>query len=266
MTTDGIIKLRPPSVSYKTFSSFLVKLQHLHVGIDRYNWGEVVSSRTGTHLMPVMRFLNLIDVNDMPTARLRFLTEATGEHRAALLRQVVCESYAFVFRGALDTRNATYPELEDVFHNTYKMKNVVCRKCVQFFIEFSEDAGIQLSLQLIQESQKPLNNPGIKNTNKKFDIRSSVYSSRAIPPGEYLNEELVARNISQEEFARRLGMPLNTIDEIVKGKKTITAETALQLEKVMPAFPARFWLYLQSDFQLTEARVLSNDINIKNSA
>lgn len=74
----------------------------------------------------------------------------------------------------------------------------------------------------------------------------------AIPPGKYLKEELVARNISQEEIARRLGMPLNTINEIIKGKKTITAETALQLEEVMPALPARFWLYLQSDFELTE--------------
>ena len=77
----------------------------------------------------------------------------------------------------------------------------------------------------------------------------------AIPPGKYLKEELEARNISQDEFARRMGMSLNAINEIIKGKKTITAETALQLEEVMPTFPARFWLYLQSDFQLAEALV-----------
>lgn len=152
---DGIIKLRPPYVSYKTFSSFLVKLQHLHVGIDRYNWGEVVSSRTGTQMMTVMRFLNLIDVNDMPTARLRLLTEATGEHRAALLRQVVYESYAFVFRSILDTRNAAYTELEDVFRNTYGIERVVCNKCVQFFVDFCKDASIPLSSQIIDKQKMP---------------------------------------------------------------------------------------------------------------
>jgi plasmid maintenance system antidote protein VapI len=48
-------------------------------------------------------------------------------------------------------------------------------------------------------------------------------------------------------------MPLNTVDEIVAGKKVITAEAALQLEEVIPTFPARFWLYLQSDFLLSKA-------------
>jgi len=59
--------------------------------------------------------------------------------------------------------------------------------------------------------------------------------------------------MSQQELAKRSGMPLNTIDEIVAGKKVITAEAALQLEEVIPTFPARFWLYLQSDFLLNKA-------------
>jgi HTH-type transcriptional regulator/antitoxin HigA len=261
MTMNGIIKLRPPCVSYKTFSTFLVKLRRLHVGIDRNNWVEVVSSRTGTQMIPVMKFLNLIDVNDMPTARLRFITEATGEHCVALLRQVVYESYAFVFRGALDTRNATYTELEDVFRNTYGIEHVVCNKCIQFFVDFCEDASIPLSSQITDKQKMPHSNQGIKNTNKDpLDIRSDVYSSMAIPPGKYLKEELVARNISQEEIARRLGMPITTINEIIKGKKIITAETALQLEEMMPTFPARFWLYLQSDFQLAEALAATHTV------
>jgi len=47
--------------------------------------------------------------------------------------------------------------------------------------------------------------------------------------------------------------PLNAVNEIINGKKAITAETALQLEEVMPEIPARFWLNLETDYQLTKA-------------
>lgn len=75
----------------------------------------------------------------------------------------------------------------------------------------------------------------------------------AIPPGEYLIEEIEERGITQKELARRMGRPLNAINEIIKGKKVITAQTALQLEEVMPEIPAKFWLNLESDYQLTKA-------------
>jgi HTH-type transcriptional regulator / antitoxin HigA len=85
--------------------------------------------------------------------------------------------------------------------------------------------------------------------------KTDAYPDVAIPPGEYLLEEIEARNLSQKELARRMGRPLNAINEIIKGKKAITAETALQLEEVMPEIPARFWLNLETDFQLTRALI-----------
>ena len=85
--------------------------------------------------------------------------------------------------------------------------------------------------------------------------KKSVYPDIAIPPGEYLAEEIEARGISQKELARRMGRPLNAINEIINGKKAITADTALQLEEVMPEIPARFWLNLETDFQLTKALI-----------
>jgi len=83
--------------------------------------------------------------------------------------------------------------------------------------------------------------------------KTDTYPDVAIPPGEYLAEEIEARGITQKELARRMERPLNAINEIINGKKTITAETALQLEEVMPEIPARFWLNLETDFQLTKA-------------
>ena len=83
--------------------------------------------------------------------------------------------------------------------------------------------------------------------------RTDAYPDVAIPPGEYLREEIEARGISQKELARRMGRPVNAINEIVNGKKAITAETALQLELALPEIPARFWLNLETDYQLTQA-------------
>jgi HTH-type transcriptional regulator/antitoxin HigA len=85
--------------------------------------------------------------------------------------------------------------------------------------------------------------------------KTESYPDVAIPPGEYLVEEIGARGISQKELARRMGRPVNAINEIIKGKKAITAETALQLESVMPEIPARFWLNLETDYQLTKALI-----------
>ena len=83
--------------------------------------------------------------------------------------------------------------------------------------------------------------------------KTYAYPDVAIPPGEYLAEEIAARNMTQKELARRMGRPANAINEIINGKKAVTAETALQLEEVMPEIPARFWLNLEADYQLTKA-------------
>jgi HTH-type transcriptional regulator/antitoxin HigA len=85
--------------------------------------------------------------------------------------------------------------------------------------------------------------------------KTNAYPDIAVPPGEYLEEEIKARGISQKDLARRMGRPVNAINEIINGKKAITAETALQLEAVMPEIPARFWLNLETDHQLTKALI-----------
>jgi HTH-type transcriptional regulator / antitoxin HigA len=91
-----------------------------------------------------------------------------------------------------------------------------------------------------------------------FVTKAEAYPDVAIPPGEYLAEEIQVRGISQKELARLMGRPLNAINEIINGKKSITAETALPLEEVMPEIPARFWLDLETDYQLTRALIKKN--------
>jgi hypothetical protein len=174
MTTDEGRKNSPPYVSYKTFGSFLHTLEpQVPNRIDRSIWGELFSGSTGTQLMSAMRFLNLIDDKSIPTARLKLLAPATGEHRAALQRQVVEEAYAFVLKGNVDVQNATYAQLEELFQNTYHMKGDVCRKCIKFFVEFSKEAGIPLSPQITKKRKMPKSNSGTKNTKKNVGTRTN---------------------------------------------------------------------------------------------
>jgi HTH-type transcriptional regulator / antitoxin HigA len=76
----------------------------------------------------------------------------------------------------------------------------------------------------------------------------------AVPPGELLAETLEALAMSQVELARRAGRPAQAINEILKGKKRITAGTALQLERVL-GVPAHVWVRLDADYQLAKARL-----------
>lgn len=76
----------------------------------------------------------------------------------------------------------------------------------------------------------------------------------AIPPGETLAEEIEARGMTQRELAAKIGRPPQAVNEIIRGKKTITAETALALEDALDGISAKFWLNLQADYDLTLAR------------
>ena len=81
----------------------------------------------------------------------------------------------------------------------------------------------------------------------------NLYSDLAIAPGEYLTEVLEDLGMSQAELARRMGRPIQTINEIVKGNKAVTPDTALQLEKVT-GVPAYLWVGLEDEYRLTLAR------------
>ena len=76
-----------------------------------------------------------------------------------------------------------------------------------------------------------------------------------IHPGEVLLEEfLLPMNISQNALARAIGVPPRRINEIVLGKRAISADTALRLAKTFGTSES-FWMGLQADYDLEEARL-----------
>jgi addiction module HigA family antidote len=71
-----------------------------------------------------------------------------------------------------------------------------------------------------------------------------------IKPGEILLEDFMEPlNISINQLSRNLDVPPNRISEIVNGKRAITADTALRLQRYFNV-EAQFWLNLQSEYDL----------------
>jgi addiction module HigA family antidote len=75
-----------------------------------------------------------------------------------------------------------------------------------------------------------------------------------IHPGEILQEEfLTPLEISAYKLSKDIGIPQTRTHEILKGKRRITADTALRLSLYFGNSP-KFWLGLQDDFDLEEEK------------
>ena len=73
---------------------------------------------------------------------------------------------------------------------------------------------------------------------------------QAVHPGEVLLEEfLKPMNLSQNQVALAMRVPARRINEIVQGKRRITADTAVRLARYFGVSP-QFWLGLQMDYGL----------------
>ena len=73
-----------------------------------------------------------------------------------------------------------------------------------------------------------------------------------IHPGEILADEIAELGISATELAQKLHVPANRITQIIAGKRSITAETALKLGKWFGTGP-QIWLNLQKMYELDVA-------------
>ncbi|MCH8902275.1 MAG: helix-turn-helix domain-containing protein, partial [Chloroflexi bacterium] len=69
--------------------------------------------------------------------------------------------------------------------------------------------------------------------------------AEVFPPGEFLADELAARGWSQTDLAHILGRDVNLVNDIIRGKRGITPETAQGLADAMGT-SARYWLNLDA--------------------
>lgn len=71
-------------------------------------------------------------------------------------------------------------------------------------------------------------------------------------PGEILREELAELGLSANAFAAKLKVPTNRVTEILAGRRSISAETALRLGRFFGT-SAQFWMNLQTNYDLKQA-------------
>ena len=76
---------------------------------------------------------------------------------------------------------------------------------------------------------------------------------RPVIPGQILRREIEARGWTQKELAIKVERPYQAINEIIHGRKQITAGTALALSHVLGT-SAEFWMNLESNYRLDLAR------------
>jgi antitoxin HigA-1 len=92
-------------------------------------------------------------------------------------------------------------------------------------------------------------------------IIKSVVQGELVHPGYFINEYLLAYDISQHALAIDLGVPPRRINEIILGKRGITADTAVRLEAAW-CVSAHYWMSIQADYEIALARARGVDSQV----
>ena len=79
------------------------------------------------------------------------------------------------------------------------------------------------------------------------------YGAFPTHPGEVLKDEILERGITQRQLADSMGLTYSVINEILNGRRPLTAKTALMFEAVLDV-PADSLMYLQTKYNMQTAR------------
>ena len=80
-----------------------------------------------------------------------------------------------------------------------------------------------------------------------------ISSDTTLHPGELLGEEILARGIKQKDFAREIDLLPPHLNDLLKGKRHVSARIAVKLESAL-GIDADYWLRLQMSYDLAMAR------------
>lgn len=80
-----------------------------------------------------------------------------------------------------------------------------------------------------------------------------IFTDVTLHPGEVLADEITARNITQKEFAKKIKLLAPHLNDLLKGKRHVSARIALKIEKEL-GVEADYWLRLQMAYDLAIAK------------
>lgn len=95
-------------------------------------------------------------------------------------------------------------------------------------------------------------------TNKIVEYKDLI----AFHPGQYVSELIEDYNVTQKEFAERLGVSENTVSKIVNAEESISKETAHKLAN-LSGVSMKTWLNLQNAYDVRVAEIFLEDIHRK---
>jgi addiction module HigA family antidote len=87
------------------------------------------------------------------------------------------------------------------------------------------------------------------NKTNAFAIPGDIFH-----PGEFIKDELLARNMSQQELAHKMKASKSEISHVINGRRDINAKMAVALESALN-IDAEFWLNLQVKFDIDKIRM-----------
>lgn len=85
--------------------------------------------------------------------------------------------------------------------------------------------------------------------NRMIKSKTTRISKEAFHPGEYLKEEIEARNMSQQELADKTQISKSEISQVIHGHRNLNVRLALLLEKVLE-IDAEIWMNLQIKYDI----------------
>lgn len=92
------------------------------------------------------------------------------------------------------------------------------------------------------------------NKQKTIKLTKDMIPGQAFHPGGFLHEEIEYRGIKQKDLADAMGVAPTVLSEIIHGKRNLTAELALKLEKVLD-IDAIYWMRLQVRYEIDTIRI-----------
>jgi len=135
----------PPYTSALTFDNFVDKLGSSPPQVvDRSVWGSWLSGASGNQVMNALRFFGMVDEKNQTQKVLVGYLNADGDAKKELLREVLEQSYYWLFDESIDLSSATALQLEKKFRDQGASGSVL-PKCVRFFVKLAQKADIPLS-------------------------------------------------------------------------------------------------------------------------
>lgn len=90
--------------------------------------------------------------------------------------------------------------------------------------------------------------------------KENIIPFEATHPGTLIKDELDARpDLNQRSLAKELGVQPSFLNEIINGKRSISADIAVLLENALE-IPAEYWMRFQSQYEIDKARVKEKNL------